>query len=345
MSRALVSRAVEGARGARDRRVRERVVSLLNACFLTDLPLAPEERYLLREIAGFVLREGLGDYSIGRRLWPSLNPRTAQKRVQRLLARWERLVRQCSLRNVSNRDVSILRQGEDGIIDSEDDKEEGEFRKPPDSLLYLPEPVWKGRIKRLGRTERIVLAALERLGGRERFSVIVNEFLLLLGLERTLENRERYKNRVWQALRRLSRRGLVGYKDGVYWLSGPVARSRLLVENFRGVNEYGKTVQVWSKKDHGYAAPLEYVLTLAALRGIKRVVQVELDEILGESRILDRLGVTIIKIYKAKDQPYNNKWKLEIALDHPNLTPDILHHSEWISTFLEAKKEARRLIR
>ncbi|GBF08284.1 hypothetical protein apy_00090 [Aeropyrum pernix] len=210
-------------------------------------------------------------------------------------------------------------------------------------MLYLPEAVLEGRVVKLGRTQLFVLAALERLGGRSRFAAIVKEYLELMGLDSGIANRERYKNRVWQALRRLVARGLVGHANGVYWLSGPIARTRLFVENFRGVNEYGKTVQVWSKRDHGYALPLEEALELAAVRGVKRVVQIEIDELLGDSKTLDSLGVSIIKLYKDKSPPYNNKWKLEVSLENPPLLPDTSRITDWVKAFLKAKLEARRL--
>ena len=52
--------------------------------------LGERDAYLLRLFLQLQSR-GLGTYRIGRLLWPSIPPRTAQKRVQRLLGRARRL--------------------------------------------------------------------------------------------------------------------------------------------------------------------------------------------------------------------------------------------------------------
>lgn len=145
-------------------------------------------------------------------------------------------------------------------------------------------------------------------------------------------------------MRRLASRRLVGFYNGWYWLTGEIGESKLLVENFRGENESGRIKQVWSKKDMGYAAPLEYVLTLAALRGIRRVVQVELDEILGNMKTLEKLGINLVKLYRDPSPPYNGKWKIELSLDHPPLNPDPSELDNWIQNFLEAKHTIRKTL-
>ena len=137
-----------GQRGRAGRGVRERVSRLLNACSLTRLPLSEAERFLLGEISRLAL-EGLGSYRIGRRLWPNLNPRTAQKRVQRLLAKWGPL---CPKNGAG---VSL-----DVSINPEETQRRG--RKPEDVS-----------IARLGPTLKLVIAALKTLGGRARFSATI----------------------------------------------------------------------------------------------------------------------------------------------------------------------------
>lgn len=218
-----------------------------------------------------------------------------------------------------------------------------ERQAPPGGLLFLPEPVVEGRVVRLGRTQLLVLAALNSLGGRARFSAIVNEYLVLAGLDAGRANRERYKNRVWQALRRLASRGLVGYEGGVYWLSGPLARSDIVVENFKGYNSMGRHVVVWSKREHGRAIPLTEALVLATLRGVERVSQVELAETRGMERQLDRLGVSIIKLYRDKHPPHNGKWKLEATLSNPPLKPRLEELDTWLKAWQHIKQATKRL--
>ncbi|MEB3816318.1 MAG: hypothetical protein LRS46_00010 [Desulfurococcales archaeon] len=321
--------------GGRGRRVREVVSDLSQACSLTQLPLSEEEKFLLREIARYA-REGLGALAIGRRLWPSLNPRTAQKRVQRMIARWERLVRLSCRRGVSEpffgSETSRRRwiRNKDGSV-------------PPSTMLLLPEEVVEGRVVKLGRTQRLVLAALNSLGGRARFSAILSEYLELAGLENTVEIRERYKNRVWHALRRLAARGLVGFEGGVYWLSGPLKRSNVVVENFRGISLYGGEIQVWSKREHGRALPLSEALILAVLRGVTRVTQVELAEAIGDEENLDRYGVSIVKIYRDRHHPYNGRWKIEASLSNPPLKPRLEDYNTWLRAWELIKQGVRKL--
>ncbi|BAN89924.1 hypothetical protein ACAM_0455 [Aeropyrum camini SY1 = JCM 12091] len=305
--------------------------------------MSSEERFLLGEIARYALR-GLGSYRIGRMLWPSLDPRTAQKRVQRLLDRWERLASLCSRRRrVVSVSVSQFETSRRRVSTGEDDTVLGLRPAPPGGLLFLPEPVLEGRVVKLGRTQLLVLAALNSLSGRARFSSIVNEYLTLAGLEPSLANRERYKNRVWQALRRLAARGLVGFEGGVYWLSGPLARSNVVVENFKGYNSLGKHITVWSKKDHGRAIPLTEALIIATLRGVERVSQIELAETRGDEPGLDRLGVSIVKMYRDKHHPHNNRWKIEATLSNPPLKPRLEDVDTWLKAWQQIKKAAKRL--
>ena len=333
---------VAGARGRAGRGVRDRVLRLLNACSLTRLSLSQEERFLLGEIARLAL-EGFGSWRIGRVLWPSLDPRTSQKRVQRLLDRWERAVqhhlrrRRVVSTRMSQIETSRRRDGEDEDVSME------MRQAPPGSLLFLPEPVAEGRVVKLGRTQLLVLAALNSLGGRARFSAIVNEYLSLAGLEANAANRDRFKNRVWQALRRLAARGLVGYEGGVYWLSGPLARSNIVVENFKGYNSLGKHIVVWSKREHGRAIPLTEALILATLRGVERVSQVEMAETRGYEWSLDRLRVSIIKMYRDQHQPHNGRWKIEATLSNPPLKPRLEEINTWLAAWQRIKQAAKRL--
>ncbi|MEB2837249.1 MAG: hypothetical protein GSR80_000836 [Desulfurococcales archaeon] len=298
------------------------------------LGLSEREAYLM----GLILElrgRGLGTYRIGRILWPSLNPRTAQKRVQRILGRARRLGLPVEDPRLA---LSLLRAA--GLIGrpvetpASKNVETTRRRAPggEDGSVWIPGWQRSRGTPRLGPTQRLAVAALASLGGRARFSAIVNEVLGLLGVEGHLVPRSRLRNRVWQALRRLAARGLVGRYRGVYWLAPRLGSSGVLVENFRARTHSGRVIQVWSKREAGRAATLEEALTLATLRGAVETVQVELSVILrdpGLEEVMDALGVSIIKVYRDPAPPYNLHAKAEATLSNPPLKPGIEEHHHW----------------
>lgn len=276
--------------------------------------LSERELYII-ELIKFYRSKGWGYYRIGRKLWPYLNPRTAQMRVIRLLKKYEKYNKSQS--NPSDKKYSdSIRRLSDIVVDEKIE-----------------------RIPKLGRTEKLVLYALKTLGGRARFSVIVAEVAMQLGIG----NRDVVKKRVWAALQRLVLRGLVGRMDGVYWLSRELGPSRILVENFRIQNHRG-TIQVWSKKAMGRPANLEEALLLSTLVNASRTVQVELSSSLSKefSQFMGNNGISIIKIYRDPHRPYNGRAKVEVSFDRPpNLYPNIAERDRWIAAFLST---LRRLV-
>lgn len=265
---------------------------------------------------------GWGTYRIGRLLWPYLNPRTAQKRVQRLLQKWGP-----SCLNIPagvSIDVSINNRGT---------RRRG----------WDPEDV---KITRLGRTQKLVVAALKTLGGRARFSTIVSEVASMLGLEAYSNgSRKVLRNRVWQALNRLVHRGIVLRSRGVYWLAHRYGSVGLFVENFRVQNGRG-TLQVWSKRDMGRPASLDEALILATLRGARRTVQVEIATILPSfDKFMSRRGISIIKIYRDPHPPYRGKAKLEVSIEGPILYPHIVARDDWVRFQVEVLASLARLLR
>ena len=299
------------------------------------LCLGERERALAELVLTYRSR-GLGTYKLGRLLWPNLQPRTAQKRVQRLLARLERLGLpvgdpERALRVLHASSFDCLKPDEAGdetgvsIYQSESHRDSGEAE---DGSV-------DGGGLRLGRTQRLVIAALRGLGGRARFSVIVAEVASMLGLEGYVSTRSMLAERVWQALYRLYRRGLVHRHRGMYWLDERLGGSGILVENFRVYDWRGRKLQVWSKRSEGRAAALEEALALATLRGATRTIQVELSTVLGGglARVMDELGITIIKIYRDKHPPYHGRPKLEISFDRPPLRPHLAEHGVWTRVY------------
>ena len=172
---------------------------------------------------------------------------------------------------------------------------------------------------------KLVIAALKTLGGRARFSAIVSEVVSSLGLEAYSNgSRKMWRNRVWQALNRLVRRGIVLRSNGVYWLAYRYGSVGLFVENFRVVNGRG-TLQVWSKREMGRPATLDEALIIATLRGAKRTVQVEIASILpGFDRFMSEYGISLIKICRNPYTPYRGRAKLEVSVEDPVLYPHML---------------------
>ncbi len=272
--------------------------------------LSEREVYLAKIIIGYRAR-GWGFYRIGRKLWPWLHPRTAQMRAYRLYKKY----------------VKYENSGSPGGNNIYDDSMRGPVGFVEDEGIES--------IKRLGRTQKLVLYALRNLGGRARFSAIVVEVAGLLGLH---DGRGVLKKRVWNALQRLKLRGLVDSFGGVYWLTrragGP---SRVLVENFRVEGPRGRVRILWAKRERGSPVGLDDALTLATLSGARRTVQVELASGLpGEfSRLLGSLGVSIIKVYMDPHPPYRGRAKIEVSFDRPpGLIPSIVERDSWIMTFL-----------
>ena len=164
----------------------------------------------------------------------------------------------------------------------------------------------------------------------------------MLGLEGHLLPRERLRNRVWQALRRLARRGLVGFRGGVYWLQRPLGGPGLYAENLRVYTIAGRHVIVWSKREHGHAAPLEDALAVATLRGAAEVAQAEAAELLDDPGLeapMNVLGVSIIKVYRDPSPPYRGRVKLEITFNSRTpLKPSILELKSWAEAFQSVKQ-------
>lgn len=271
--------------------------------------LAAREQLLLSIIL-YYRERGWGYYRIGRVLWPWLNPRTAQMRVIRILRRY------CgsngeSMDTCKNFVASTRRLFEEG-----EDGSEG-------PLLTYEGPV------RLGRTQRLVIAALRSLGGRARFSSIVVEVMRQL----SIGDREVVKKRVWAALQRLKARGIVDSRNGVYWITRRIGRVPVLVENFRVENGLRMVVQVWSKRRFGRSAFLDDALDLALLRGARRTVQVELSVRLSDrlAEFMGRHGISIIKIYRDRSPPWHGSVKLEAAFDRPpELYPHPAERDSWV---------------
>ncbi len=318
------------------------------------------EAYRLRLVLQLRAR-GYGTYRIGRLLWPSLKPRTAQKRVQRLLD-WARRL-----------GLPVDRPGEAlAMLSPQPSDASGSPRGPPGRRrVETPTPPFvetrRRRVEtgedgsvgaappgaqapvRLGPTQRLAIAALQSLGGRARLAAIVQEALSLLGLEGHLTPRARLRNRLWQALRRLARRGLVGHHGGVYWLQRPLGGPGLLAENFRAYTLGGRLVYIWSKREHGHPAPLEEALTIATLRGAVRVVQAEVAEALRSPEleaVMDELGVSEIKVYRDPSPPYRGRAKLEVVFNSGTpLKPSILELPAWAKAFQRVKEALLHALR
>ena len=272
--------------------------------------LSAREEYVGSLIA--TLRErGWGFYRIGRRLWPWLNPRTAQMRAYRLYKKYVKFKAGGPTIRNNNYNDSTRRPGE--IIEDENIES----------------------LKKLGRTQKLVLYALRNLGGRARFTAVVLEVATMLGLH---DGRDVLKKRVWNALQRLRLRGLVDSYGGVYWLTrkarGP---SRVMVENFRVEGPSGRVELVWAKRRGGTPIDLDEALTLATLSSARRTVQVELASGLTKrfSRLMGSLGVSIIKVYRDPRPPYRGRAKVEVSFDRPpELVPSIVERDNWIRSFL-----------
>ena len=274
--------------------------------------LSERERVLLGIILEYRKR-GFGYWRIGRILFPNLSPRAAQMRVIRLIKRYEKyLKRSTGFRD--NNDGTGTRRLSEGCVDDS-------------GVVGVP---------RLGRTQRVVLAALKVLGGRARFSAINQEVASYLGVPPWIT-----KKRVWAALNRLKLRGVVDSVGGVYWLRRPHGPTGIFVENFR-VRGWNGVKQVWAKSVYGRPASLDEALTLATLRGASSTVQVELSSGLTKhfSKLMGNLGISIIKIYRDPGHPWRGLAKIEISFDHPpDLYPHIAERDRWIRVFLGVLRE------
>lgn len=340
-------------KGGAEERVREPFPRVLARASLT-YGFSERELYLLRIILEYRAR-GYGAMRIGRILWPSLKPRTAQKRVQRILAKAESAGipvedPEEALMALSHRlgavetPVSISDETSRRRVSRNEDKSaEGVLALEP-----WESPLWGPTPSNLGRTQRLVLAALYSLGGRARFSAIVNEVLALMGIEGHLIPRSRLRNRVWQALRRLAGRGIVDFDKGVYWLAARFGGPDLFVENFRVETFAKKNVQVWAKggkNGGGRALRLVEALIQSTLLGSLKTLQVEVAGILKDERfkdLMDTLGISIIKVYRDPSYPYLMWPKLEIAFERPPLRPNIAETERWVSAYHNVVKELRR---
>ena len=278
--------------------------------------LSEREEYLVKIIL-YYRNRGLGYWRIGRILFPNLSPRAAQMRVLRLIKRYKKYI---------NRESTLTRDNNNGTRSRRQDKE-------PEDDNVSPVP-------KLGRTQRLVIAALKSLGGRARFSAINREVAEMIGISPEVTRR-----RVWAALNRLKSRGVVDSLGGVYWLTrrakGP---SGVLVENFR-VRRLDGVVQIWAKSRHGRPASLDEALEIATLRGAQTTVQVELSTGLPRwfSRLMGHLGISIIKIYRDPGPPWRGRAKIEVSYDHPPLLrPHIAEREHWIRVLLGTLRDLVR---
>ena len=292
-----------------------------------SIGLSERERFLYAIVLELRNR-GWGSYRIGRFLWPYLNPRTAQKRVQRLLKKIEAL-RSSLLHDVSQHMSQYI------------------VEKPEDRPRKVKMEASRGpftSVGRLGRTEKLVLAALENLGGRARFSAIVSEVLELVGLDKYFLAR-RWRNRVWQALNRLVFRGIIYRDNGVYWIRYGV--TNIYVEKFHVKLGDGRRVFIWSKQETGRPATLQEALTLATLRGATKTLQVELSIPLNDSKfieLLDKYSISTIIIYRDQHWPYHGKPKYELRFDNSFLKPHILEERNWIKAINDSIKATKKAL-
>ncbi len=187
--------------------------------------------------------------------------------------------------------------------------------------------------RRLGPVQRLVLSTLNVLLAATP-AMILLEARRLYGLKAYALTR----NKVWQALKRLERRGLVERLPGGYYrVRRSVLEREVLVENLR-VNG----VQVWSRSETGYPLILSDALVLAQLRGLVWPVdQVEMflpvPRLNEKARALRSRGWGMTVIY------YNESQGLKV--EHRFYSPLELHaclpeKPRWLSLFDEATKLA-----
>lgn len=299
--------------------------------------VSERERQLLIEILK-LRKRGWGTYRIGGMLFPADRRRTAQKRVQRILDR----ARQMGV-PVNNPDqaLALLRKDTEvkkALQTSICLRLNSEARECEDKNVSMD--CWNrelgSSLRRLGQTERLVLNALYVQGGRAEFSAIVREALELLGLDPGNKALAlKWRNRLWQALRRLRKRGIVDSCRGIYWLKTPI-KTGLYVENFRAKNKRGEVVQVWNKRLVDRPAELSEALLQATLLEAGRTLQVEIampidDPFIAE--LMGSLGISEVRIYRDPYPPYRGVPKVEVALSHPPLKPNIMERENWIKAF------------
>ena len=105
------------------------------------------------------------------------------------------------------------------------------------------------------------------------------------------------------------------------------------VVTFRVENNFGKVVQVWSKRRFDGSDYFDDVLDLTLLRGARRTIQVEqlvrLSD--GLAEFMGRHGISIIKIYRDRSPPWHGSVKLEASFDRPlELYPHPAERDSWV---------------
>jgi len=223
---------------------------------------------------------GWGFWHIGRVLYddeirggmltPSGARYRAEKIYRRAIARLEACRRQVCIGSESVERVSVnTGTASADFIGSEPEEESFEAKMYP---------------YRLGRTQKMVIVALEALGGCAQLATIHREILRLYGLDATNLTR----NAVWQALRRLVARGIVVGRAGFYCLRYSSYSPKIPRLPFAH-RVYGKVPRkvLWSEKEVGRPIDLLSLSKIGLSRGY-RVVEAELQDLVCDEELAEK---------------------------------------------------------
>ncbi|BAA79800.1 hypothetical protein ASQ66_gp03 [Aeropyrum pernix spindle-shaped virus 1] len=271
-------------------------------------------------------RRGLGLSEIAKAVYGTSRKRY---RVFRILRRLQRMgVLDCLLEGSC---CALGGEGDGGhVAPAEDAQHEGD----DGSGEATSEATWEGLPGRLGRTQKLVIAALA-------IQLEATPSMIAAYVNHAYGKRVS-RNAVWHALKRLSARGVVERLPRGYYRLRRLS-SGILVENLRVRGR-----MVWSTREEGRPATLEEALITAALRD--RTWPVEQAELLShgprklleKARLLERLGwrMTVMYIDRKNGAP---RLKLEHRLWNTPIParPEELY--SWVNLYREASSLARDL--
>ncbi len=289
---------------------------------VTDLELLlSEEEYRLLYLICSLRRRGYGYQRIARflhekGLFKEKKLRTLAKWVERFLKRWMQRLGVSSIEELYD---LLNRSKTRAVYKCRISDATNPSTTESKSLKPWVEPVLA--VKHLGRTERLVLAAmsvLDRAATPSQVLAIIREYNPLLGSMLS-------RGAVLQAIKRLVRRGLVVplYRRISINGSERLVRSRgyyrlafkdyVYVENFCVDGE-----RIWCKKLMGFPAPLSYALALASIRG--RLYPIESMELVVYVRDLDQEACSLRQLGWTYTAVYYNPSegnKVDIRLNYP----------------------------